>query len=91
MKIEQISGLRRWLLPAALFGLAEGLVYWPDLALLGRPALGPLALFDAGTLLGGAALWVVCSATNRLRFAPRAGWAAVALAGLGSFLVLARL
>jgi len=80
-----------WVVPAALFGMADGLDYWPDLALLGRPATGTLALFNLGALVGAAVLWLVCGGVNKIRFAPRAEWAAIALAGFGGFMVLSRL
>jgi len=80
-----------WALPAALFGVADGLDYWPDLALLGKPSLGTLILFNVGTVIGMLTLWLLCSAANKIRFAPRAEWAAIALAGFGGFLVLTRL
>jgi hypothetical protein len=53
--------------------------------------LATLIWFNLGTLLAVAALWMACSAAGKIRFAPRAGWAAVALAGVGGFLVLTRL
>ena len=77
--------------PVALFGLADGLNYWPDLALLGKPAVGVLAAFNGGVLLGAVVLWAVCRVGNKIRFAPRQAWAAVALAGLGGDLLLVRL
>jgi len=80
-----------WAIPAAVFGLAEGLTYWPDLALLGRPGSTPLALFDAGAAAGCLGLWLICRAATRIRFAQRSSWAAVALAGVGCFLVVTRL
>ena len=83
-----------WAIPAGLFGLADGLSYWPDLALLGKPAAGTLALFDFGALLAAILLWALVRGAAMIPIIRRGPFPAItgaALAGLGIFLLLTRL